>query len=563
MDRLLISLKFTMLRHSSLGLRGIGWVLGALFVVATWTAAVLAAPEARHDVLTLAFALWAAGAALGPVLLSGRSVLQPGYFALLPLRSAEVGRGLLMSVFVSIASGFVLLAFAAALVPAFLGGPGAVLVALVGAPLTWVLAITASRLVFGLLGAAMRSKVGVEIAAIQFGLMFAGMFTGWMIVQVVVESVPRLLTVGIPAPALTAVLDALPTSWVVLAVEAAASGDLLGALAPLGALVLLDGVLLAITIPLLAPRPTAAARSRRARPRSVGWVAGGGLLPATPTGAVIAKELRQWWRDPWRALELRTGVWTGLTIGLIALISGTYSPLSAFAGLIVAFMLGLSACNLYGQDGSAVWQTIVGENDGSVRADVRGRQWAAVLLFLPQALLLSAIFVALSGQWWTIPVLAAALPATIGAASGAAILTSAVGVSPGVDPRLRVGPNDANGNIGLHVWVVILLITIGVAPTGAAIAATVIWPSTASVVLAVIVGVLNGVGAAWFLGSLAIGYLQGRMPDVYSRIRYARIFREKSEGILGSIENATLLGEQKLAEQKKKEREERIKAAAR
>lgn len=96
----LISLKFAMLRNSSAGMRHVGWFLGALFVVATWAAAVVSSDASvRHSVLTLIFAGWLLGAMIGPVMLSGSGVLRADYFALLPLSRATLGRGLLATVF--------------------------------------------------------------------------------------------------------------------------------------------------------------------------------------------------------------------------------------------------------------------------------------------------------------------------------------------------------------------------------------------------------------------------------------------------------------------------------
>ena len=145
MDRILISLKFTLLRHSSKGLRIFGWVIGGLFVAATWSAAVFASgAEVRGDVLALLFAAWTIGAMVGPVLLSGAGVLRPDSFALLPIERRALARGLLLSVFVSIAAGFVLLAFLAASVHAALLSPATLIVVIVGAPdideeeLSWI-----------------------------------------------------------------------------------------------------------------------------------------------------------------------------------------------------------------------------------------------------------------------------------------------------------------------------------------------------------------------------------------------------------------------------------------
>lgn len=560
MDRLLISLKSTLLRNSSKGLRIAGWAIGAVLVAATWLAAVVAADDdVRGAVLALAFAGWVVGTALGPVLLSGSGVLRPDYFSLLPIDRWTLSRGLLTSVFVSIASGFVLLALLSASVHAVLLEPVTLVVVLLGAPLTWIFAVTLSRLVYGLLGAAMRSKIGVEIAGIQFGLMFAVMFTGWMVVQAAAQTVPALLRAGLPGP-ITAVLDAVPSSWPLLAVEQAASGDWVGASLLLAALAALDIVLVLATIAVLLPRMDVPARRRTGRRLSARLVDGGGILPRTQLGAVIGKEYRQWTRDPWRALEVRSAVWTGVAIGFFAAVSVQYSVVAAFSGLIVALMMSVAGLNLYGQDGTAVWQTIVGQDATAVRADVRGRQWAMVLVFLPQTLLITVVFLLVTRHSWVIPVVVAALPALFGVGSGAAVLTSAIGVSPGVDPRRRVGPNDANGNIGLHLWVVLLLTVLGVLPAAAAVVLSLLVPSTGTAVAAVVVGSLNGVVVAWLYGRIAIAHLTTRMPDVFSRIRYGQVFGNGSDGVLGWVERTTLSGEQQMLAHRRKERQEKVAA---
>ena len=563
MDRGLISLKFAMLRNASSGQRRAGWAIGAALVLGTWTSAAFAADASvRHSVLTLGFALWLVGAMVGPVLMSGAGVLRADYFALLPISRFALGRGLLASVFVGVAATFVLLALLASGWHAVPLGVPATVVGAVGAVLTWVFVITMSRLVYGALGTAMRTRLGIEIAGVQWGIFFAAIFAGWMMVTVAVQTVPQLLRHGLPAGPITSVLDAIPTSWTVLAVEAAGAGDLRRAGLLLLALVVLDAVCLLVAVPLLVPGERSV-RRRRGRTRSAGLVAGGGVLPATPTGAVVMKELRQWRRDPWRALESSTAVWSGVAIGVFALLGGYTAPAAAFSGVIVAIMVSLSACNLYGQDGSAVWQNVVGESEGSVRADVRGRQWALLLVFLPRSFVVSAAFVILAQAWWAVPYVVAALPAVLGAAGGAALLTSAVGVSPGVDPRRRVGPNDANGNIGLQVWVALLCTGIGVLPTIGMITWSVLAPAPWLSGAAAVVGIVNGFAAAWLLGRLAIAYLGPRMPDVFSRIRYARVFGEGRPGVLDAIARATLKGELEHTEQKRQEREQKLARARR
>lgn len=553
----MISLKFALLRNGSRGLRIAGWIVGAALTAGTWVLVLLAQDEARHHVVTLAVAAWCAIAAVGPVLMSGAGILRPHYFALLPLHRGEIGRGLLLSVFVSVPSAYMLIALLVVTVPAA-GDPASIAIAVLGAIVGWILAVTVSRLVYGLLGAAMLSRIGIEIAAIQFGLMFASMFTGWMIVQLAIQSVPQLLTTGLPEGPIPVVLDALPSSWPLLAAEAAQRGDGGIALAILAGLTGLAAGAVAATIPLLVPRSTARTARRRERRRSARLVDGGGILPATQLGAVIGKELRSWRRDAWRRIELRSGVWTGIAIAGFALASVLYSPLSPYAGLIVAFMLGIGACSVYSQDGTALWLELVGQDDTSVRSDVRGRQLAAVLVFAPHALLVSAIFVVLSGQYAAIPHILAGLPALLGAASGAAIAVAATGVSPGMDPRLRVGPNDAVGDMSLQVWIVMLLTVIGVLPTGAAVVWAALEQTALSAAVVILVGVANGLLAGWLYGGIAVLYLRRRLPELYSRIRYGRIFLGTAAGMLGWLEASTLKAEQQAARAKQKEREDRL-----
>ncbi|WP_309068153.1 hypothetical protein [Microbacterium sp.] len=558
MDRGLISLKFAMLRNSSAGLRRAGWLIGGVLVAATWAAAALAAThEVRHSVLTLVLALWLVGGMVGPVLMSGAGVVRADFFSLLPVSRLALGRGLLVSVFVGVASAFVLLAMLAPAWHAAVLAPIVVPIAVIGGVLAWVLVIVLSRLVYGLLGAAMKSRLGIEIAGVQWGILLAAMFAGWIVVTVAFQSVSRLLSEGLPAGPITSVLDALPTSWPVLAVEAAANGDIGGAALLLGALLLLDAVLIVATIPLLVPSEQRT-RRRHGRVRSPGLVAGGGLLPKTPAGAVAMKELRQWRRDPWRALESSTALWTGATIGIFCLLGGYTAPAAPFAGLVVALMGALAGLNLYGQDGSAVWQQVVGEHDSSVRADVRGRQWALALVILPRAVIVSIVFVLLSQAWWAVPYIVAALPATIGAATGAALITSAIGVSPGVDPRRRVGPNDANGNVSIHIWIALILTGIGMAPTIGMILWAATEPTWPLLLATSIVGVLNAFAAAGLLGRIAIGYLDRRLTDVFSRIRYARVFRDEGTTLLDRIADSTLKGEIQYAAQKQSERDKRL-----
>lgn len=559
---ILISMKFAMLRHAPVGMRMAGWIAGAGLVFATWAAGVFSAGDGvRSDVLGLLLACWFVGAMLGPVTMSGAGVLRAEYFTLLPIDRRKLALGLLAAVFPGVASGYLLLAGLVVTTYAVAVDPATIVVGVTAALLVWVITITVSRLVYAMLGSAMRTWLGVEIAGLQFGFMIGGLLAGWMVVTQAVRTVPELLGRGLP-DGVAGALSWAPTSWPLRVVDAAASGDRAQVALLLGAMVVLAAGLLGLAALLL--RPHLGARSSRPRRRPVGSrvLTGPRLLPDTPLGAVIGKELRQWWRDPWRKLEWRSGIYAGLVIGVFCFVSTPYQLVAPLSGLVIAFMTCLCGCNLYGQDGSALWQTVVGERPGTVAADVRGRQLAMVILFVTPAALVSVLLITVTGEHWAWPAVLAGLPALFGVASGVAIVLSAVGVSPGVDPRRRVGPNDAGGDLGLQaqvaLWSTMLLVT----PTaGAAVIGYLVLPPWGPWA-AVVVGMVNGWLGYWLLGRAVIGYLDGRLPTLFTRIRYGRGDSGAPAGLLGRLETSAQKAEENARAAKDKQKAERAKKRA-
>lgn len=195
--------------------------------------------------------------------------------------------------------------------------------------------------------------------------------------------------------------------------------------------------------------------------------------------------------------------------------------LAPLGALVVALLASAAACNLYGNDGTALWLTVVGEREDTVRADVRGRQLALVLLVVAPALALALGYSFAVGSWRYWPAVLALVPALLGAGAGVALLLSVVGVSHGVDPRARVEPTDDHGDLGMQqelaYWVTaaLALPTIVAVAVGLSQSSAVWWP--------VAVGLVNGALWYWWLGRTAVGYLQDRLPTVFGRIRYRRL----------------------------------------
>ncbi|MBQ1080642.1 hypothetical protein [Nocardiopsis sp. B62] len=541
MVELLIRLKITLGRHSSVGTRILSLVMIALGVALTWYLAVAAtSDQVRSGLLMLALAVWAGGWLLGPTITNGVGVLRAQYFTLLPLDRDRVGAGLLVTAFVGTGPLLTLVATATVAWHAWASDPATLFLGLLGMLALLVLMVSLSRLVFRALGAAMHSRIGMEIASLQWGLILAGIFFGWMVVQPAFSAVSSLSREGLQGTVLT-MLSVVPTSWPVLAVDAAAAGSWGAAFGWLGALGALTLVTVLVTVRLLAPSVAPRGVRRRSRPLGSRVLLGGrSFLPDTPLGAVVGKELRQWWRDPWRGLELRAALWTGLIIGVFGLI-GHLPQIAPFAGVMALLVIGMGGANMYGHDGTALWLTVVGQGRDTLRADVRGRQIAFALLAGPSSAALSLVAVVAAGAYWAVPYVVSSLVVFLGVTAGLTILLSVVAVTPGVDPHLRVDANDAGDN-QIQVWITLVALPLLSAPA----IGTLVWAGVQGVPwLAVPVALANGSLAAWLLGRAAHQRLEKRLPETFTRIRYGKAVAAQAAarsggGLLDQLERGAL-----------------------
>lgn len=195
---ILIGLRSTIQRHTQGWKRHLGRVLGVAAAALTWVAVLVAAPVARPDVLALALAFWLVGWVVGPILSSGASVLRPEYFTLLPLDHRRLGLGLLATVFVGVGAAVTMLGLLAVAAYAAVVGPWwTVAVGALAGVLFAIGVVGLARAVYALLGAAMRSRFGVELAGIQYGALIASLFAGWLAVAPVVTVLPVFLNQGI------------------------------------------------------------------------------------------------------------------------------------------------------------------------------------------------------------------------------------------------------------------------------------------------------------------------------------------------------------------------------
>ncbi|MGB4779722.1 hypothetical protein [Microbacterium sp.] len=516
----LIRLRRAIQRNTPPWKRRLGLGLGLLAAAITWGAALLPAPHARADALALCLGAWLIGWVIGPILGSGAAVLRPEYFLPMPLRPVSASLGLLSSVFAG--TGALVTAVAASAIVAFAvlaGSVAGVIAGVVAAALFLVLTIALSRMLYALLGSAMRTALGLQIAAISYGALVAVLTIGWLLIVPLIGILPAFLANGFADDLLSDALRRSPAGWPVAAVELNSRGDIAGSLTVVGALA--TAALVAVTgaIVLLAPRPRAATRSSRRH--RLGSKSPWRFLPASLMGATLGRELRTWTRDPWRRLELWLSIWFGLFVALIATLAGL-PKLAVLAGIGLAVMVTLRGTNLYGYDGTALWQLATLGSDEAIRADVQGRQLGLGAVFGIPAIALTVVMTVITGAYQYALAAVPAIVALTAAGTGVAITASVLWPTPGVDPHRRASAADVGDNplvYRIATWVIFLL-------TSPTIALAILvafdpdwlgaWAQWALIPLAI----GNGVAVWWFLGSFAARHLARRLPETLARLRH-------------------------------------------
>jgi mannose-6-phosphate isomerase-like protein (cupin superfamily) len=450
----LVRLKLTLLRRSMTGSRGdwmvAGAVVGTGLAVSTIVLSALyrASPAILGDLLGVIYALWLAGWIVGPVW-GGAPLVRAEHFALIPVPPRRLAVGLLGTAFAGITTAVTLLAFISLVV---FGARLGVLPALVAVPvvvLQLVLVVLLSRLAVTVFGQVARSRIGSAVV----GVLVAGLLilsqSGWMLAVAVRTS--GLLSTGV-TPAFATLVRALPSGWGLYAVEAAGRSDWLTAVGVLAGLAAAIALLLAWSWKLGSPRAARATirGARRVRIRRAGPLSGA-------VGAVAVKELRTWWRDPLRVQTIAVSLPWALGTCLLPLTFGS-KVLLPWAGPAMALTAVTSSVNLYGQDGTALWLTLV--IPGAERNDVHGRQRASLFLFGPVVTVAAVALTALAGPAWTWPWVLALTPALFGDGIGLLAWMSIAALAPSPDPHCRPdNPMDNAGGTGptyVMFWVALL-----------------------------------------------------------------------------------------------------------
>ncbi len=495
-------------------------ILGlALALVAGVLVSVFFVSSRNEEFLDDAVLIFAGGFGLAwlvfPVLLFGSdNTVDPMRFSLLPVSPRQFVRGQLAAGLVGGPAAFATLTLGAAAYALSDSVPTAVL-AVVAAVLTLLVCQVASRAFTTSIGGALRSRKGRDFALLTAALLAASIYP----VQVGLQA--YLTEAGTDGVGRIADLAAwLPFGWPFAAVLDARDGDWAAAAARLAGTALLVVALgavwaRAIARTLEAPAASGPASKAVSGDLSPAWVRP--VLPSGPLGAVVAKELRYWWRDPRRRAAALTALFVGVGVVAATTVSsgGGLGPQLAFAGIAVAFFSTMNSANQFGIDGTPVWSNLAAPD--SARADIGGRQLALALLTAPACLLVTVAGTLVSDaplSWG-----AAAFGGCMAAlGAGLAVTTVISVVAPYSVPENPSNPFASGSSGGCSTVAYQVVGFVGQFVVLAPVAGLVLWgvldDRPAALWATLLVGPVWGLGAALIGRRIGARTLERRGPDL-------------------------------------------------
>jgi ABC-2 type transport system permease protein len=455
-------------------------------------------------VATLSFG-WLLGWVTGPLLIGDDAALRMDYFKLLPIPARKLARAMLGAAFVNVSLVFSLVAFAALIALGAQSGAAGALVGVMAVILDLVLAVAASTVAIAVFGPVISSRRGRDFGTMVIALVI----TLLSLASSLVPFVAARLTNG-HSRVLTDVVRFLPSGWGAVAVDAASRSDWTLVAVSLAGLALLIVALAVIWPPLLARRLTMTphGRGRKARGHAHEHEP---VLPATPVGAVLGRELRTYSRSVLRSMLLMISFLVGVVVAVISAASGKTNGVP-FAGLLFTVIAAACFTNCYGDDGTSLWLTLV--VPGAARADVRGRVWAWLLVVGPVGLLLTVVLTAVSGQTWAWPWVLAAEPAMIIGCAGLLVL---IGVWSVNGPAPDGGPSPARV-LKTHIALIAVPVVV-LLPAAALLLPGALGHSAVLRWLAVPVSIAWACALSWYTAGQATRRLETRGPEVFARTR--------------------------------------------
>lgn len=409
----LVRLKLALLRNIFRRSRAqtIGAVVGvAYFAVLVLGLAVILA-SFRHSLEEARVVIPLAGAAgivlwtAVPLLSFGSDpTLDPGRFATFAVPHRDLAVGLVVAALVGLPA-IASMMLSVGVVVAWSQTPASALVAVVATGIGLLTAIVTSRWVSAVLTEAISSRRGRDVVAV-LGLLLL------VVTGAVVSVVANLGTdLGDLAAGVARVVSWTPLGWAWAAPGDVAAGEPLTGAVRLS----LAAGLLAVVFQLWARALRHEVDDPRAVSRSDSGASAGddlGLLarlPATPAGAVGARVLTYWRRDPRYQISMAMTPIVPFAL-LVPFYTGHGAWTPLLMGPLVAFLLGWSGHNGVAYESDALWLHLVSGISG--RDDRRGRLVPDLLLALVLVPVHSVIGIGVAGRWDLLPAelgLAAAL----------------------------------------------------------------------------------------------------------------------------------------------------------
>lgn len=520
----LVRLKLALLRNGlrqSAGRRAvyIASVVATLLIALGQLIGLIALRGHAHagSLVVLLAAVLALGWAVMPLFFAaGDETLDPSRLVMLPLRPRPLITALLVSSLVGIGPLFTL-CLAAGSVTALAHGPGAVVFAVLAAPLTLLVCVALARAVATANTRLLTSRKGRDLAVLS-GLVIA---VGIQAVNFGVQRLGRAGGLSALDPA-AEVVRWLPPASAIGSVDSASQGAYGRAAVQLllsaAALVLLV-VLRRRSLEKLMTAPDGSTLSAAEPARKSGREGSGlwALFPEGRTGTVMERSLRYVARDPKTKAAWVSALAIGLIVPLLNALQGTGSVYFACFG---AGMLGIQMYNQFGQDTSAFWMvalTISSTRDAYL--ELRARALALLLITLPYTVLVTVLTAAVLGDW-------AVLPGVMGlsfALLGAMLATGAVASAnfPYSIPQDGAFKNVAPGQAGL-AWISILGGMVSAALLCAPVIGLTIWlhlsDAEGLLWLLVPVGAAYGTLIAWGGLRVAAPRTADRLPEILTAV---------------------------------------------
>ncbi|GAB7041242.1 MULTISPECIES: ABC transporter permease [Catenuloplanes] len=535
-----VLLKLRVMRN---GLRGqrwrialfvIGLFFGAWFAVVGFTLFAVTGFSRDHTGMALGGGLGGAAVVLGwllmPLVFFGvDETLDPARFALLPLRRRTLVAGMFAAALAGVPAITTLAATSGLAVAAgLLGGAPAGLVQLAGAVAGLLLCVSLSRATTSAFSAMLRSRRVRDLAAIllavlaallgplQIGLLAAARTADW----VALAGVARVLGWTPLAAAYTVGLDAVEGRWFAVPAKFLIVGGSVAVLLRWWSSTLESAM--AGTATTTSGRGTREAPGASPTTRLFPRLLRG--LPRNRFGALVALQVRYWWRDTRRRANLITfavvGVFVPLmvNIGSRGLIEGTAAAPPSLATVTASMVFlgvlgGVGLANQFGYDGTAYAANVVAGVPGT--AELRARVAGFSCYLVPLITVIPVALALVLGRPGWVPSMWGATAAAYGCGVAINLFVSVLGafsLPETTNPfAVNTGAGVTKSLFSFAAMLCTLVLMVPVFVVSALAGDVWVWAGLPA-------GLLYGGVALWFGSGLAGRLLDRRMPELLSAI---------------------------------------------